>query len=257
MTTFFYFWPFRILIIFAPVMPSSILTESMQESSGSQISNQLKLLIFDLDGTLYDQIVLKRILMRKLFFRFLSFRFSLWEFRIIRCFRIQREARKNYFSPLLKDEQYEWCANILGKPVSSIRKCIETYMYNFPLTFIKKTKFKGVDEFFFKARERKVKIAIYSDYPIEDKLKVLDLVADSLYCSTQETINQFKPSSKALELICKHAGCEPKYALYIGDRDDTDGEGARMTGIPFIKVDRKLAAKGIFYSNLTKQFNEL
>lgn len=214
-----------------------------------------ELIIFDLDGTLYDQTKLRRLLMLKLFFRFITFRFSLLDFRIITCFRNQRENKKAYVSTRLQEEQYEWCADILKLPADRIRKCIETYMYNFPLSFLNRMKYEGIHEFFTMINQKQSKIIVYSDYPVEEKLKVLGLSADAVFCSTQSSINQFKPSLKALRLICSEMKCDPKRALFIGDREDTDGEGARLAGIPFVLVDRKKARKGIFYSNLADQLN--
>ncbi len=213
------------------------------------------LIIFDLDGTLYDQVKLKNLLLRKLLFRLLTFRTSLLDYRIVACFRNQREKKKGYASARLLEEQYEWCAGGLKLPANRIRKCIETYMYNFPLSFLNRMKYEGIDKFFTMLRKKQSKIIVYSDYPVEEKLKVLGLSADAVYCSTQPSINQFKPSLKALRLICSEMRCDPKRALFIGDREDTDGEGARLAGIPFILVDRKKANKGIFYSNLTDQLN--
>lgn len=226
----------------------------MQENPNPYIPAKPGLVIFDLDGTLYDQNKLRRIVMRKLLLRFLTFRFKILDFRIITCFRSERENRKGYTSDRLSEEQYEWCAAALKISRERVRTCIETYIYNFPLSFLKHAKFKGVDEFFSLLYEKHVKTVIYSDYPIEDKLKALRLSVNGAYCSTDVTINQFKPSLKALQLICREMKCESKNTVYIGDRDDHDGEGARMMGIPFILVDPKRTRTGIFYKQLAEQF---
>ena len=225
----------------------------MQETFKPNIPVKPDLVIFDLDGTLYDTPKLRKLLMRKLLFRLFSFRFHLKDFVIIKTFREEREKKKGYSSGRLNDEQFEWCASRMNLPVNRVRKCIEDYMYHFPLPFLKRLKYKGIDEFFTLLRKKQIKIAIFSDYPVEEKLQVLGLSSDAMYFSTQPFIGQLKPNPKALQFICSDMKTKPENTLYIGDREDTDGEGARKAGISFICVDRKKAAKGTFYSDLYKQ----
>ncbi len=227
----------------------------MQENQSHSITVKPEVIIFDLDGTLYDQAKLRRILMRKLLFRLLTFRTSLLDFRIISCFRKEREKKKGYASGKLEEEQYEWCAESLGLSSDRIRKSIDYYMHKFPLRFLKRVKFNGIDDFFEFLYKKKIRIVVYSDYPIEEKLKALKLTANASYCSTHESINQLKPALKALKLICTEMKCDPGRMLYIGDRQDNDGEGAGMAGIPFILLDYSQAKKGIFYSKLADQLD--
>ena len=225
----------------------------MQENPNPQPVKP-ELIIFDLDGTLYDQVQLRKLLMRELLSLLITFRISFTDFRIIRCFRKQREQKKGYSSDHLMEEQYEWCAAIMHLTPGRVRKCIETWMYQFPLPFLKPMKFKGTDEFFALLREMQVKIVIYSDFPVKEKLNALELSADAHFCSTQSAINQFKPGIRAIQYICGEMQCAPEKTWFIGDREDTDGESARMAGIHFIHVDRRKALKGIFYSTLAEQF---
>jgi HAD superfamily hydrolase (TIGR01549 family) len=98
------------------------------------------------------------------------------------------------------------------------------------------------------------KIIIYSDYPVEAKLKALELPSDKNYCSLRKEIGQLKPGRKALDLICSDFGCSAEKAVYFGDRDETDGAGARMAGITFIKVVTREARSGNFYKKLLNHF---
>ena len=78
---------------------------------------------------------------------------------------------------------------------------------------------------------------------------------DKTFYSTGNNILQLKPSKKALLEICKLFQCNIKHTLFIGDREDTDGESARMAGMQFLRVNIRLARKGVFYSNLTNLLN--
>jgi len=226
----------------------------MQNCLNDKLPVKPDLIIFDLDGTLYDQKKLRSLLKRNLLFRFITLRIRFLDFRIISYFRKQRELLKSYHSDRLLEEQFERCATALGVTPERVRKSIETYMFHLPLQFLRHTKYEGVDTFFTMLRRKKIKTAIYSDYPVKEKLKVLELVADAVYCSTDKAIGQLKPSLKALHYICAEMGSTVANTVYIGDRDDTDGEGARLAGISFIPVDRKKAVKGMFYSELSELF---
>jgi FMN phosphatase YigB (HAD superfamily) len=213
-----------------------------------------RLFIFDLDGTLYDQKKLRKTITLHLFIRFLTLRANLLDLKIIAAYRREREKRKSYASPTLDADQFDWCSSVLGIPALRARKTIEYWMYKFPLPYLLKAQFRGVAEFFKVLKEHGKTIVIYSDFPVEEKLKALGLTADKYFCATDREISQLKPSAKALEWICKTQDCIAEDAFYIGDRDDTDGESARQAGIPYLIIDPFLAGKGVYYPNLINQF---
>jgi FMN phosphatase YigB (HAD superfamily) len=214
--------------------------------------SKYKLFIFDLDGTLYDQRKLRRILLQKIFLGLISFKYSLSDLRIIQEFRTQREFHKGYASKNIETEQYQWCADALNLPLEMVRQKIEYFMLHLPLKHIFKTRYQNVELFFDLPRKLDIKTAIFSDYPIEEKMKSLKLRADYYQYSLGEDIAQLKPNSKALLKICNEMNYSPDEALFIGDRDDTDGASARSAGIDFIKVDLDQARKGIFFKELQK-----
>lgn len=216
------------------------------------IFKDTQLIIFDLDGTLYDQ----RKLRAKLYFNFLVnlllLKIRPKDLRIVSEFRRQRENHKGYHSASLHEDQYTWCIKRTRVPAERIRKTIDKLMIRMPLKLLKGARYPYVISFINALRNSGFKIAVYSDYPVDEKLSVLEIVADKTFCSTEEKIAQLKPSKDGLILICKTFRLNINQALYIGDREDTDGESARMAGMPFLKVNTKLARKGTFYSNLIK-----
>jgi HAD superfamily hydrolase (TIGR01549 family) len=219
-------------------------------------SNHPGMIIFDVDGTLYDQGRLRRIMTRKLLLRLLSFRLSLKDLRIVSCFRKEREMRKGYRSANLGAEQYSWCADKLMLPEEKIRKTIEYTMHKMPLAVMDKVRYAGVDKFFAALREKMIKIVIYSDYPAAEKMKAMGLPYDACYCSSDKGVDQLKPASRVLKMICSHMNVSPENSLYIGDREEVDGEGARGAGIPYINIDHRKARKG-FYHTLTREIQLL
>jgi FMN phosphatase YigB (HAD superfamily) len=212
-----------------------------------------KLFIFDLDGTLYDQRIVRFKMSILIVLRLLSFRIGMKDLKIISRFRKLREKNKGYSSPTLAMDQFIWCADELGLPVERIQATIEEFMYRLPLKFIRKALYKGVDEFIRILKDKGYKIAIYSDYPVDEKLEAMGLSADKSFCSTDPAINCLKPNKTGLLTICKYFDRESADAVYIGDRFDTDGESAKMAGIKFLLLDKAKARSGIYYKMLMLQ----
>lgn len=216
---------------------------------------QFRLFIFDLDGTLYDQNKLRRRIFRHLLIRILTFSVHKIDLKIISSFRRQREIHKGYTSPTLESDQYEWCSKELNIPVRKVEDRIKEFMHKLPLKFLFNTRYRNIDLVFDKLKEKNITIAVYSDYPVKEKLDVLGLKADELICSSDEGIQQLKPSGKAIDKICRKMNTSKEKAILIGDRDDTDGESARIAGIAFLKVDLQQARNGQFYANLLQMIN--
>jgi putative hydrolase of the HAD superfamily len=209
-----------------------------------------RLFIFDLDGTLYNQKKLRRKLSFYLLLRLIFCRIQRIDINIIKAFRAERERHKGYFAENIGEEQYQWCAEKLHIPALKVKQTIEEYMYRFPLRFLPSLKYKGIDEVFHTLKLKGKQIVIYSDLPVEDKMKALKLTADQYFCSTDKEIEQLKPGTKALFHICETMKCGLSEAIMIGDRDDTDGEAARLAGMKYLIVEPEEAKSGTFYASL-------
>lgn len=214
--------------------------------------NAFDVFVFDLDGTLYDQGTVRRKMLRDILFSLVSFRTTYQDIRIIRSFRKHRESNKGISVPSLEKLQYEWCAREIMIAPTEVKQVINRWMYEYPLQILKDARYPGVEFVFKTLRSRGKKIVVYSDYPVEKKLEALGLFSDRNYCSTDTLIEELKPCQKALKLVCRDFSTEPQKLVYIGDRENTDGESARKTGVRFIRVDPRAARKGIFYNNFLK-----
>lgn len=84
-------------------------------------------------------------------------------------------------------------------------------------------------------RKRKIHIAVYSDYGmVEQKLQAIGLHADMFdYVVSAPELGGLKPSTECAHEVCKHLNVRPEECLFIGDRDDTDGETARAIGAKY------------------------
>ena len=192
-------------------------------------------------------------MMAVMLLRFLSFSIRIIDLKIITSFRKQRENHKGFSSPSLEKEQYQWCANDLKIPVQQVEACILKYMYKLPLRFILRTRYPQINKVFEALKNLSFSMAIYSDYPVKEKMAALQLKADACFNSTDRDLLQLKPSGKAVKYICNKMGIPREKALLIGDREDTDGESARLAGVTFVKVDVQQARSGEFYTNLLQK----
>ena len=87
-------------------------------------------------------------------------------------------------------------------------------------------------------RRRQVPMAVYSDYAfVAEKLRVLGIDAEQFALLIDSpTLGTRKPSKEAAMRLLRMLHAEPETTLFVGDRDDTDGETARLVGARFLKI---------------------
>jgi len=216
------------------------------------VVENLELVIFDVDGTLYDQSKLRS----KMFLALLSYysirpwRFS--ELFILYYFRKEREKRAGTEVVDLQNQQFIWCAEKTNYPIEKIKAVVEKWIFNFPNKYLKNCMYSGLDTFFCELRKNKVLIAIYSDYDAVLKMQHMDLRADLLVSSTDEDINAMKPMPNGLNYILSALEIKNKTnCIFIGDRQELDGKCAELAGVPFLLINKQ-QAKNNFYKSLSK-----
>lgn len=215
--------------------------------------NKLKLVIFDVDGTLYDQIKLRRKMMFSLLAYYLFRPWKLKELLIIYHFRKEREKKADYQGSDLQNEQYHWCGEKVDFSLEKIKSVVDKWIFDYPNRYLNRCIYPGVETLFEGLKKKKIAIAIYSDYDSELKMRSMDLNPDLIVSSTDNAINSMKPQPEGLNsIIEKFKIIDKSECLYIGDRDELDGECARRIGIPYIIIN-KSEANNNFYITLSKQ----
>lgn len=173
------------------------------------VAPHIRTVIFDLDGTLY----LKRGLARRLVARLW------WSLPLI---LVDRLARGPLWRWVVRTR---WHQRIY---LPTMVRLIGQYCPVRPETLAL------IDE----CRRRNLSMAICSDYGcVRDKLDALGIDADqfALLISAPE-LGARKPSREAALQVMRRLNAQPATTLWVGDRDDTDGEAARSVGAMFLKV---------------------
>lgn len=220
--------------------------------------SKIKVVIFDVDGTLYDQSKLRRKMLLELLKYYLVRPWRLKELLILSHFRSERENKNNYNDAgLIEDLQYEWCAVKGNYSLTDVKEIVKQWMFVFPNPYLKQYVFEGVNTFFNFLKQSNIKIAIYSDYKADDKLKSMGLEADLIVSSTDTYINKLKPNPEGLNFIVKHFTVSKEECLFIGDRQEMDAECAINAQMPYIILSKNKKEKNEFFINLKNKFKSL
>jgi FMN phosphatase YigB (HAD superfamily) len=102
----------------------------------------------------------------------------------------------------------------------------------------------GLAQTIAKLRSQKIKCAVLSDFAhIDERLRKLSIDPNLFDLRlSSESEGCLKPGVRPFQLIANAWQCKPGQVIVIGDRDDTDGAGARAAGMQFVRItDRKQA----------------
>ena len=189
-----------------------------------------RVLILDLDGTLYYHIFIKIFMGIYMLSYYIIHIWKIKDIFLLLAYRKYREQneRKN-----IKD-QYEFVANKYKVSTYYVQKIVDKWLLKKPLRLISKFKDKKLINIINECREVGLKIFIYSDYPTDEKLKVMNINYDKSYNPENKNIRYLKPNPKGLKYIIKENRLKKEEVLYIGDRDSKDGECARKCKIDYI-----------------------
>jgi len=177
---------------------------------------EYRLIILDMDGTLYYQLPLRLCMCIEL-----AFYYIVHIRRIAELFAL-RNFRKKYEKGILEKETY----------------AILYWMQKKPLRYITLFRDRKLLSLVQQLRKQGTKIAIYSDYPVQKKITALSgLTADYSFCATDAAIQCLKPDIQGLKNILRITGETVENSLFIGDRYEKDGKCAENVGMDYIILD--------------------
>jgi phosphoglycolate phosphatase len=188
------------------------------------------LVVFDVDGTLYDQKRLRLVMLRELLADAWNSR-SLSTIQTLRTFRKVREALGEEPGADFMALQYSRTASHHRSSVEDVRALTLEWLEERPLDHLAPCRYAHLSALFSALRVQGKQIAAFSDYPATAKLKALQLHANPVVCATDPGIARLKPDPLGLLNILQRCGVSAGRALMIGDRFDRDGAAADRAGV--------------------------
>jgi len=195
----------------------------------------VRAVVFDVDGTIYDQGRMRRRMALALLRHCLRYPHEVGLLRTVQTFRRIREELGDEEVGDIARLQYARPAERLALDPDAVRRVAEYWLGERPLAHLPACRAPAVDILFAALRETGRKIAIFSDYAIENKLAALGLEADLCVSALDPDVDRLKPNARGLERILERLALPPEACVMIGDRDDRDGEAARRVGMPFLR----------------------
>ncbi len=116
--------------------------------------------------------------------------------------------------------------------VPKIRERIERQFYqSWARSFLSIKAFSDLRTTLETVKEAGLKIALFSDFPIEQKPATLEIADLVDFAITSEESGYLKPSKHAFELLLQHIDAAPSEILYVGDSYTKDCQGAKQAGM--------------------------
>lgn len=210
-----------------------------------------RLVVFDLDGTLYRQSKLRWVMLRELLTG--GGPGKLARIRDLGRFRRLREVMSDEGQTGFDAELFRRASAATGRTEAAMRALVQHWMEERPLRHLRAARVDGAAELFDALRAKGINLAIWSDYPIAAKRAALGLKADMSLAATDPELDTLKPNPRGLSMLMERAGCQPARTLMVGDRMSRDGQAAAALGVPFLLRSSKNGPAGVArVGNFTK-----
>jgi HAD superfamily hydrolase (TIGR01509 family) len=203
-------------------------------------SARIRTIVFDVDGTLYRQSPLRRAMLWKLLAAALSNPFAaVGTFRALSAYRhAQERLRGIEVDGAIAAAQLRLACERSGQSEDVVSRIVARWMEREPLPLLERYVEPALRGLLAAARERGIRLGVFSDYPAAAKLEAMRLSEffDVVVTAQDAEVNRFKPDPSGLAEALRRLGAAPDEALYVGDRHEVDGAAARALGVPCIIV---------------------
>jgi FMN phosphatase YigB (HAD superfamily) len=186
----------------------------------------IRLVVFDVDGTLYHQRSLRLRMARDL----LLHAARSHDFGPVRLLARYRKVRERMGEEEVEDFEPALLAEVaaaLGTTSAEVEAVADEWMNRRPLRHLARSRFPALPELVAALRGSGKAIGVLSDYPAPAKLAVLGIEADYCVSAGDIGVGRLKPHPAGLIAVMAAAGVAPAETVMIGDRVERDGEAAR------------------------------
>jgi FMN phosphatase YigB (HAD superfamily) len=190
----------------------------------------IKTVVFDVDGTLYDQRRLRAHMLLAIVreaMRTGDLGFAL----TLRTYRKCREELSARDATDFVTKQFDITAMRSGRSPDEVRRIVSDWIDVRPLDYLAACVLPGVADLFRALKAAGKTIGVFSDYPARDKLAAMRLAADIIVCAADPGVARLKPNPQGLKHILAETATDPARCLMIGDRFERDAAAAAQCGV--------------------------
>jgi FMN phosphatase YigB (HAD superfamily) len=202
----------------------------------------LTTLVFDVDGTLYRQDLLRRAMFIHLLRRHATHPLGGWRTaRVLQAYRrAQEQLRDMAVAHDIAGAQISLTCERTNLDRDAVTECVARWMEQEPLAFLPACIQPGLLEFLAACKTRGLRLGALSDYPADAKLEALGLAGffDVVLSAQHPEIDVFKPNPRGLVVALERLGSAASDSLYVGDRLDVDAPTAEAAGVACVIVAR-------------------
>jgi len=187
--------------------------------------DRLKALIFDVDGTLYEQAPVRRAMLYRLLRANLTSPGR--DFVTLRALYSYRKAHEELRSippdsGEIASAQLRLASKACGVSPEIIASCVARWMEHEPLSLLAASMRKGTAELLQAAKQLGLRLAVCSDYPADRKLAAMGIAGffDVVVTAQDPEVQRLKPDPRGLEVTIQRLAVRKNEAVYIGDRVD-------------------------------------
>jgi putative hydrolase of the HAD superfamily len=198
----------------------------------------IRLIVFDVDGTLYSQQKLRLAMARALLVHSIA-RVDTQTLRVISSYRKLKESLAEAEMPDFEPVLHARVAARHQITTHQVAAIVADWIETRPLPLLAAARIRGVERVFADARAAGRTVAVLSDYPAAAKLASLGLTADIIVAAGDPDVGVMKPHPRGLEAVIARAGATAANTVMIGDRPERDGAAATRAGVAALIRHRK------------------
>ncbi|MGH0052289.1 MAG: HAD family hydrolase [Sphaerochaetaceae bacterium] len=207
---------------------------------GYLADHDIKVLALDIDGTLYPKRMLNARMLRSMVpspFLALAFNWARKEYRRVQDLQPTLPSNRE---GLLRRQAQLVATRLIGNTTpETIEKAVDRQFYQaWKRSFLGIRAYPFMKETLEKVHGQGVKIVLFSDFPLAEKMKTLGIedLVDAAYSA--EDSGYLKPSGNAFSLLLARLETTPHQILYMGDSYSKDCQGAKKVGMHSCLITR-------------------
>lgn len=188
----------------------------------------IRLVAFDVDGTLYRQRPLRLRMGRDMVFHAVA-NCDPNAISVVSAYRRIRER-------LAGEEVVDFDRVLIAETTKAtsmsperVHAIVSEWIETRPLRYLRSCLYSGVPQLFAGLQRAGKKIGIFSDYPATEKLAAMGLAADHAVAASD--VGLLKPHARGLQSLMAAASVSARETLFIGDRADRDGVAGQRAGV--------------------------